>query len=198
LSGPLPPLDLATRTPEILVLDAGTIVERFFNLTHDPIYFDRGDLGRMNAPDGGYGVLYAAEGVRGAFAETFLRAPGRRSLSLDFIRKKGRARLRAVGALRLIKLAGFGLGKLGATAEVTHSGLPYDVSQRWSKALHDLAIQPDGVAYNSRHDDEALCYAIFERASLYIEEHSRETDIDQDWFWQIAERYGFALAPPNR
>jgi len=181
-----------------LTFEAGTILERFYNRGRDPIYFDPSRSGRLNAPDGAYGALYASHDLRGAFAETFLRTPGRRLLPLDLVRKKARARIGVTHALTLIKLAGFGLAKLGATAEVTHGGLPYDVPQRWSKALHDLGSQPDGVAYNARHDDEALCYALFDRASASVVEESREEDIDQDWFWELAERYGVGLAPFSR
>jgi len=152
----------------------------------------------MNAPDGAYGVLYAAQSIRGAFAETFLRTPRRKLLPLDLIREKARARMRLTRDLKLIKLAGVGLGRLGATTEVTHRGRPHDVPQTWSKALHNLATQPDVIAYNARHDDEALYYAFFDRASPSIVEHSREMDIDQDWFWRLAERYGAAPAPTYR
>jgi len=31
-----------------------------------------------------------------------------------------------------------------------------------------------------------------------IAEESREEDIDQDWFWELAERYGVGLAPFSR
>jgi hypothetical protein len=53
----------------------------------------------------------------------------------------------------------------------------------------------DGIAYTARHDDEALCYAIFERAAGALREASRQTDLDQDWLWDIAEIYGVGLAP---
>ena len=106
--------------------------------------------------------------------------------------------MRISGALKLVKLSGFGLARLGATAEVTHGGLPYEVPQAWSRAIHDLDLKPDGIAYNARHDDEALCYAIFDRASTIVEERSREANLDQDWFWRLAESYGVALAPPTR
>ena len=92
MSRPFPPPDLAARAPEILVLESGAIVERFFYVVRDPIFFDRSRKGRMNAPDGACGVLYAAQGIRGAFAETFLRTPGRKLLPLDLIREKARAR----------------------------------------------------------------------------------------------------------
>ncbi len=166
MNAPRPPGDLASRAPELLTLKEGVVVERFYNSAFEPIYFDRSRAGRMNAPDGSYGVLYAAADVRGAFAETFLRTPGRTLLTLDQIRQKARVRIRVVRDLTLVKLAGRGLARLGATAEVTHGGLPYDIPQAWSKAIHDLAARPDGIAYYARHDDEALCYALFDRASL--------------------------------
>ena len=76
MSAPLPPVDLGSRSPEFTVLRKGTILERFFSIGYDPVHFDRSGLSRLNAPDGKYGVLYAAQDIRGAFAETFLRNPG--------------------------------------------------------------------------------------------------------------------------
>jgi hypothetical protein len=196
LTAPLPPSDLAKRRAEIVILAEGVVVERFFTAACDPIYFDRSRSGRLNSPDGNYGVLYVAEHLRGAFAETFLRIPGRTLLPLDLIRQKARVRLRVTRELKLIKLSGAGLARLGATAEVVHGGLPYDVPQTWSKALRDeLPHSPDGIAYNARHDDEAVCYALFEHSSPTVEELSRDVDIDQDWFWKIAELYDVGLAP---
>jgi hypothetical protein len=126
LTAPAPAPDLASREPEFVV-DAGALVERFHDGKFDPIHFDRGRLGRLNAPDGRYGVLYVAANLRGAFAETFLRTPGRTLLPLDLIGRKARTRLRVTRALKLLKLGGFGLARVGATAEVTHAGLPYNV-----------------------------------------------------------------------
>ena len=197
MTAPLPPADLAARVPEFVDLAPGVVMERFYSNAFAPIHFDRSRAGRMNAPDGGYGVLYAAADLSGAFAETFLRTPGRTLLPLDLIKRKSRVRLRVTRPLRLVKLAGAGLAKLGATAEVTHGGLPYDAPQSWSKALHALACAPDGVAYRARHDDDAFCYAIFDRAAPHIEEESREADIDTDWFWSLADSYAMGLAPPG-
>ena len=197
MTTPLPPPDLASRALEFLVLPAGAVVERFYSNAFAPLHFDRSPLGRMNAPDGGYGVLYAAADLRGAFAETFLRSPGRTLLPLDLVKRKSRVRLRIRRGLRLVRFAGVGLARLGATAEVTHGGLPYDAPQSWSKAIHDLASSPDGIAYRARHDDDAVCYAIFDRAESAIEEASRDLDLDKDWFWSLAEVYGVGLAPPG-
>jgi hypothetical protein len=101
VSAPLPPADLESRDPEIVTLAERVVVERFFTAAFSPIYFDRSLGGRLNAPDGSYGVIYAAEQLRGAFAETFLREPGRTLLSLDLIRQKGRARLVEVESLKM-------------------------------------------------------------------------------------------------
>ena len=84
---------------------------------------------------------------------------------------------------------------MGATAEVVHGGLPYDVPQAWSAALRSHPIRPSGIAYYARHDDEALCYAIYDHAAAAVVEEHRETLLDGDWFWDLAEPYGVGLAP---
>ncbi|WP_244553078.1 RES family NAD+ phosphorylase [Bradyrhizobium erythrophlei] len=177
------------------MLPAGTVVHRFYTAGYEPIFFDPSLLGRLNAPDGGYGVLYVAEKTSGAFAETFLRTPGRTLIDADLLRRKGYARLELHSDLTLIKLAGPGLAILGATAEVVHGGLPYDVPQAWSKALFEHPRGAHGVAYYARHDDEALCYAIFDRARSAVNEVERQTDLDQSWFWKLAQRYKVGMAP---
>ncbi|MFG1465925.1 RES domain-containing protein [Xanthobacter sp. DSM 24535] len=91
-------------------------LHRFYTATYDPIYFDRSRLGRFNAPDASYGVLYGAQEVVGAFVETFLRTPGNTLIDADFLGRKGYVRLRTTRELRLVKLTGSGLARIGATA----------------------------------------------------------------------------------
>lgn len=195
MSAPLPQHDLASRAPEFVTLPAGTIVHRFYTAIHEPIFFDTGTGGRLNAPDGSYGVLYCAREASGAFAETFLRKPGGTMIDADLMSRKAYVRLKLRSKLTFIKLAGPGLAVLGATAEVVHGGLPYDAPQAWSKALFNHPVEADGIAYYARHDDEALCYAIFDRASAAVTEASRDTNLDQDWFWQLMLRYKVGVAP---
>jgi hypothetical protein len=195
VSGPRPPADLAARRPEIVRLVASTVVHRFYAKGRNPVYFDRSSLGRFNAPDGSFGVLYVADAAHGAFAETFLRSPGRTLLDVGLLGDKAYVTLRLVSDVTLIRLTGPGLAKLGATAEVAHGGLPYDVSQIWSKALWESFANAHGIAYRARHDDEALCYALYDRAAAVVREAQRRTDLDQDWFWQIAQRCNVGLAP---
>ena len=192
---PYPPADLDTRTPHFIELPENAVLHRFYTARFDPIFFDRSLDGRLNAPDGAYGVLYVAKTEAGAFAETFLRQPGRTLIPTDFLALKAYARLRVLRPLTLIKFSGPGLGRLGATAEVGHGGKPYDASQAWSKALKAHPADADGIAYTARHDDEELCYALFDGRADPVAAIDRVTDLDQDWFWRIAEPYGLGIAP---
>jgi hypothetical protein len=195
VSAPRPPDDIARRRPRLLRLRAGTVVHRFYTAEYEAIFFDPSREGRLNSPDGGYGALYAARDAYGAFAETFLRRPGRTLIDPGLLRRKAYVRLEITTDLNLIRLAGPSLAILGATAEVVHGGLPYDAPQAWSKELFDHPLRPDGIAYYARHDDEGLCYAIFDRARSSVREIDREANLDQDWFWRLARRYKVGLAP---
>jgi hypothetical protein len=195
VSAPLPPDDVASRRPRLVRLKKGTVLHRFYTAENEPLFFDPSRLGRLNSPDGRFGVLYAAREAYGAFAEAFLRQPGRTLIDTSLLRRKAYVRLEIVADLNLIRLAGPSLAILGATAEVVHGGLPYDAPQAWSKALFDHPLRPDGIAYYARHDDGAFCYAIFDRARNAVREIDRETNLDQDWFWQLARRYRVGLSP---
>ena len=195
MSGPTPPADLVSRAPHILTLNRGAIVHRFFDADKDPIYFDRSSLGRLNSPDAAYGVVYTADGAQGAFAETFLRSPGRRQIDPGLQSRKAYVRLEVVRPLTLILFDGPGLAILGATAEVVHSGPPYDVPQSWSKALRSHPVKADGIAYSSRHDPQELCHALFDDTLPVFRELDRETDLDGDWFWDLADIYRMGRPP---
>lgn len=195
MSGPFPPTDLDQRSPDLVTLPAGETFHRFYTAKWDPVFFDSSTDGRFNAPDASYGVLYAAKEVEGAFAETFLRKPGRTLIDEMLLIRKAYVRLGNSRELKLIRLAGPSLARLGATAEVAHSGLPYTVPQAWSLALLQHPIGADGIAYHARHDDTALCYALFDRSVTAVVELDRVVDLNQEWFWTIADRYGVGLAP---
>jgi hypothetical protein len=195
VTAPLPPPNIANRTPQLSKVAAGAILHRFYTDGREPIYFDTGTGGVFNAPDGAYGVLYAAATLNGALAETFLRQPGRQQIPNDLLAHRAYVRLRARRELTFVQLAGTGLATLGATAQVTHGGPPYDVPQAWSAALHGHFINADGIAYTARHDDSAVCYAIFDRARGNVEQIDRETVLDVEWFWLAAEDYGVGRAP---
>ncbi len=197
MTAPLPPQDLHHRQPELIELVAGHVLHRFHTAIYDPVYYDRSQDGRFNAPDGSYGVLYTAKDIEAAFAETFLREPGRTMIDLGFLKTKAYAAFVLVRPLRLVKLAGRGLAHVAATAEVSHGGLPYDLPQSWSRALRNHPAAADGIAYTARHDDAALCCAIYDHAGEALEVQRTEADLDQDWFWSIAAQYRVGIAPGN-
>lgn len=192
---PSPPADIHTRRPSFSWPATGTLLHRFHARGHDPIYFDRSLTGRLNAPDASYGILYTAKHQRGAFAETFLREPGRTLLPQDLVRAKSYATIALMEKLRIVRLYGPSLAKVGCTAQVTHGPLPYDLPQAWSKALHEHPIRADGIAYRSRHDDDQICYAIFERARAKLSVRRLEVDLDRDWFYELADHYRVGIAP---
>jgi hypothetical protein len=169
---------------------------RFYSREQAPIFFDRSTHGRLNSPDGSFGVLYAAQHKTGAFAETFLRSPGRRLLPEDLIRTKGLVRLRPTRALKVVRLLGPGLAIVGATAEVTASAPPYDLSQAWADALHNHPGAFDGIAYHARHDDDETCYAFFHRSTPAIAEVDRKDDLlHAKWFYDLLDHYSVGIAP---
>jgi hypothetical protein len=174
----------------------GTILHRFHNGAFGPIYFDKGLGGRLNSPSGSYGVLYAALNSNGAFAEAFLRTPGRRLLDPHVVAGKAYAQLEALADLKFIHLDGPSLAVMGATAEIVHSGgPPYPNPQAWSFALHGHPEKADGIAYSSRHDPHQICLAVFDRAAHAIGEFLREADLDQEWFWELADIYEMGQPP---
>jgi len=133
--------------------------------------------------------------VNGAFAETFLRQPGRQRIPEDLLANKAYARLSIVRPLTFIGLMGMGLAPLGATAEVTHGGPPYDTPQAWSAALYAHPVNADGIVYTARHDDTAICHALFDRARDRIEVCESVPELDADWFWRVADLYQVGRAP---
>lgn len=200
MSGPTPPVDLATRTPHLLTLEAGDILNRFYTLgdgarTFDPVFYDRSPGGRFNAPDGSYGVLYTAKRPYGAFAETFLRTSGRRMVDRGLMARKGFATLRVLRRVALVAFDGPRLAALGATAAVSHCDPPYGNSQAWSAALRSHPAGADGIAYSSRHDPSEVCYAIFEHRDDPVAEIDRDVGLDADWFWRLADHYEVGIAP---
>ncbi len=192
MNAPEPPSDFNARTPLWTEARENERFHRFYSKGPgwDPIYYDKSNLGRLNDPQGGYGVLYCAARLEGAFAESFLRTPGRLLLPSDIIAAKGYVEIRALRHLRSARLHGHALASIGATAQVTHGGgPPYGIPQKWSEAIFNHPADFDGIAYNARHDDDQICYAIFDRAKSKVIETFRETDLLQDWFYKLVDHY---------
>lgn len=192
---PLPPIDLPERELPIEELPVSTPLFRFHRLEHPPTYFDTSQSGRFNSPDADYGVLYAALERRGAFAETLLRNPGQTLLfEEDDIKPRACATYSLIRSLRVVRLHGFGLHRIGATASVCSCQPPYGAPQAWSSAFYHHPAQADGILYRSRHDDDARCLALFDRAADALGPPKEDLPLWGGWFFELMDLYGVALA----
>ncbi len=152
VSPPPPPADIDGRSPRLATVLAGTNLHRFYTSAYDPIFHDRSmKVGSMRRTEATASCT-PPKHVRGAFAETFLRTPGRRMIDPGLQARKAHVTIEVVRDLKLIEFDGPGLAILGATAEVIHG------------ACHTVAPRPGPlpctptrrgwteIAYSARHD----------------------------------------------
>jgi len=148
---------------------------------------------RFDDPLRRFGVCYFGTNPEVCFAETFLRNPPVRILALDDLADRSVSTLEVRRQLCLVPIYGSGLARLGVTAELA-SGSNYEASQQWSRALWEHKDGPDGILYRSRHDDSALCVALYDRARdalAGVEAHSLVEDPKQ--LAGLLRRYGLGL-----
>jgi hypothetical protein len=149
---------------------------------------------RFDAPGGEFRVCYLALSPEAAFAETFLRNPGRRLLDQSTVEQRSLSELATTRPLAVARLFGPELARLGATAEVTH-GPDYENARRWSSALWLHPMAPDGILYKSRHDDDELCLALFDRHDDALEVLRTERLTRSSWLLPLMRRYRLGLNP---
>ena len=160
-------MELGSRKLPLDILEAGRTLYRIHPLDRGPIFFgpspDRPLSGRWDAPDRSYGVCYLADADHSyvAFAERFLREPGRTLVPASALRHAGFATLRLRRAVRVVRFHGSGLARLGATAEITHGD--HRGSRPWSLAVYRHLEAPGGIRWRARHDDDGLAVALFNR-----------------------------------
>jgi hypothetical protein len=113
------------------------------------------------------GTLYGAEDDAGAISETaFHDVPvgvERPLVRLSALTPMVVSTLAARRELRLASLHGHGLRRLHAKrAELIDSEADqYPALAPWGQALHDCPAEPDGIAWRSRHYDDALAVLLF-------------------------------------
>jgi len=166
----LPPDWLPNAILPVSELPAGSALVRVHHRTRSPIFFSPGGkqppAGRFDSATGGFGVLYLTFSFEGAFAETVLRNPARRLVSLGEIAGRSLAVLALSRAVRLVRMHGAGLQALGVDNAITTG--PYEPCGFWADALFAHPDRPDGIAYASRHDPDQLCVALFSRPDIAI------------------------------
>jgi hypothetical protein len=98
--------------------------------------------------------------------------------------------------LRLVRLHGTGLQQVGTDNSISTG--PYDQCSLWSDALWDHPEQPDGIAYQSRHDSSEFCLALFDRRIPFSVTPSRPLPSIAKEIAAILNRYGKSISPAPR
>jgi hypothetical protein len=153
-------------------LPVGAEIVRVHQKTKGPIWFGPAPGGapanRFDATGGEYRTLYAAAELVGAFVETILHKPAGRIVRRDFIEQRAWSTLRLKRKLQLAKLYDEGLLWHGTDAAISASD-SHAEPRRMALALHAEFPSVDGVAYRARHNNGAICYALFDRAATGLE-----------------------------
>lgn len=195
---PEPPPDLHQRPLSLRTLKAGAVLWRIHDQRYGAVWFGpapgRPPANRFDAPGGEFRVCYTGLTPEASFAETFLRNPGRRLLDVSTLSTRSLSRLAITRALRVARLHGPELARLGATAEVTH-GTDYGLSGRWSLALWSHRQSPDGILYTSRHDDEEPCLVLFDRHPGVLESVDAEPLLRSRLLPGFLRRYRLGFDP---
>jgi hypothetical protein len=143
---------------------------RVHRSTRDPVFFGPGAGNpatyRFDSLSGTFGVFYAGLGMAGAVVETLLRNPARKMVDYAGIDSRALTLVHSGRELRLVRLHGNGLQQLGCDNAISTG--PYDPCGAWSDGLWAHRSAPDGIAYQSRHDPEEICLALFERPDLAL------------------------------
>ena len=161
---PYPPEDFSEQ--DLPIREVSRHLFRFFPAVYDePLHFGRSGENRFDAPDGSYGVLYAAEDVPGAFIETFGRRLGKNLITREELSRKHLLRIDLGSPLKLVDLVGAGQSKAGVDGRLFTGS--YSVSQSYSQAIHEHPAKPDGIRYPARHDTQRVSVALFERARSF-------------------------------
>jgi hypothetical protein len=153
------------------VLPLGTVLHRIHRISLGPVFFGPGPgiapTYRFDSASGRFGVLYVGLSRAGAAAETLLRNPQRLMISTPEIADRAATELACPRELRVVKLYGPGLQTVGTDNAISTG--PYEPCGLWSDALWDHPDRPDGIAYQSRHDSNEICFALFERPGMMFD-----------------------------
>jgi len=161
---PEPPADLGACDLPLVTTDQPWF--RAHEVSRDPVFFGRSGDHRFDAPGQEFGVMYVGQDEHCAFIETFGHETGIRVVDEETLSKRGLARIAYSRPLRLVRLFGDGLVRLGADARLATGD--YRLAQRWALALHDHPDTPDGIMFISRHDDQRFCAALFDHIAAKI------------------------------
>jgi hypothetical protein len=163
-AAPPPPAWLGRKSLPVDVLPASTVLHRIHHASLGPVFFGPGagvpPTYRFDSASSRFGVLYVGLSRAGAVAETLLHNPQRLMVATSEITDRAATELACGRELRVAKLYGSGLQAVGSDNAISTG--PYEPCGLWSDALWDHPDKPDGIAYQSRHDSNEICLALFE------------------------------------
>jgi hypothetical protein len=167
-AAPPPPTWLGSKSLPVDLLPTGTVLHRIHRTSLAPVFFGPGPgippTHRFDSARSRFGVLYVGLSRAGALAETLLRNPQRLMVATSDITDRAASELACRREVRVVKLYGSGLPAVGTDNAISTG--PYGPCGLWSDALWDHPDQPDGIAYQSRHNSNEVCLALFERPDL--------------------------------
>jgi hypothetical protein len=154
---PNPPRGL--RTAALPIVSIRSDLYRIHESKHSALFFGKLRRFRWDAPRAEYGVCYLGMSRAAAFIETFGQSP----VQTSELAARCITTVRPARPLQLVDLTGPGLARIGADGRLCTG--QHSLSRRWSKALYDNRIAPDGILYRARHDPSESCCAIFDRVA---------------------------------
>ena len=194
---PLPPSgqDEIDKIPLVLVARRQKW-HRIHTRGEDPLHYGRSGY-RFDSLGGGFGVLYVAEKVQGAFIETFGRTLGVRDITLR------KLALRTIAVfesddLALIDLTGKGASAAGADGRLCTATNYNGLTRPWAEAFHRHKEKADGILYRARHDLNEVVAAVFDRARTKIkvvEELDFSKRKGRALIMRVVHYYGFGIIP---
>lgn len=194
---PLPPDWLSATDLPIELVPAGDPLFRVHRVELEPRFFGPGPgepaTYRFDSPSSSFGVLYVGRSLDVALVETLARNPARKMIAYADVIARASSVLRSPRDLRLVPLHGSGLQKVGCDNSISTG--PYDPCGVWADFLWRHRSQPDGIAYQSRHDSSQICIALFERPDLNLDAEPRRPLGDQlETIAEVLTRYGKSIS----
>lgn len=142
----------------------------------DPIHFglakNKTIPDRFDDPKSEFGVLYMGYDEYACFIEVFSDFIEERILPKSELKIRNIVNIKSNLSLRLVKLYGSSLAKIGADSSVT-SGKDRELSMAWSRAIFEHPQNPDGIIYKLCHDNIKRGVALFEKERTKINLKSR-------------------------
>lgn len=172
---PSPPQEYGRLSPAVRTVAPGTVLYRInHGAFNSSLHFGSTGYSRWDDPKRHYGVLYVADSVDGAFAETYGHGINQipldqRVLSEASLASRKLFAIRVTAPVEVAEFHGAGLPRLGLDGQIT-TITDYSKPQAWSRWIFDDEKGFAGLAYHARHLPTSVGFAFFDRARMHLKE----------------------------